>query len=185
MMIDTYQEIKAEFASYLSMPQWDWTWYATQTFDVNKLANKKFYDRLHEHSWRFFLNRVGQTSPLSYGFCFAESHKSGKMHWHALVHVSENLLGQPRRKDIWSHMFRKYGYNQILPYRSIGVELAIDSVSTGVARYLTKYLVKESARGEAWWEFNGNMGGNEADAGQIMSAIGMPKNGNQTPSRGN
>lgn len=173
-MAETFELIKQSFADYLSKPYWDWSWYCTQTFDWKKLAKRKFYARLHEHSWRFFLSRLQETCSISYGFCFAESHKSGKMHWHALVHVTENLLGQPRRKDIWRAMYRKYGYNQILPFKSIGLELAVDSVSTGVARYLTKYVAKEAAQDQAWWDFGGNISGRPAEAAQIRDAIGAP-----------
>jgi len=170
-MTDTFYRIKTEFAEYLSQPFWNWTWYCTQTFDIEKLACKKFYPRLHEHSWRFFLSRVAEQASMAYGFCFAESHKSGKMHWHALVHVKENLLGQPRRKDIWQTMFRKYGYNQIVPFVDYGQSLATGNVASGIARYLTKYVAKEAAHDQAWWDFGGNMGGSEADVPEIMTAI--------------
>jgi len=177
-MAPTFELIKKSFADYLSKPYWNWSWYCTATFDPKKAPQ---YPRLAEHSWRFFMSAVGQTSPMSYGFAFAESHKSGAMHWHALVHVAENLLRQPRRKDIWERMFAKYGYCQLLPYIGGPVALEVDSVSTGVARYLTKYLVKEATQDQAWWDFRGNMSGHEADAADIMSAIGAPRRARYAP----
>jgi len=177
-MATTYALIKDSFADYLAKPYWNWSWYATQTFDVNKLAKKKFYAKLHQHSWRYFLNQIGLTASMSYGFCFAESHKSGKMHWHAIVHVSENLLGQPRRKDIWRAMYNKYGYNQILPFTNTEARMRAGCISTGIARYLTKYVAKEAAHDQAWWDFNGNVSGSDADPSEIMAAIGAPISGN-------
>lgn len=173
-MATTFALIKDSFADYLTKPYWNWSWYATQTFDPEKFGA---YPRLHEHSWRYFLNQISKTAAISYGFCFAEAHKSGKMHWHALVHVTENLLGQPRRKDIWQKMFWKYGYNQILPFAHTELQERANCISTGIARYLTKYVAKEAARDQAWWDFNGNISGKDASAIEIRDAIGAPMSG--------
>ena len=107
---------------------------------------------------------------MTYGFVFAENHRNGRMHWHALVHVKENLIGQPRMKSIWDAMGAKYGYCQIEAYlrsQSINRE---DEVATAIARYLTKYVVKESAADQAWWDFGGNISGKDADVEQILFA---------------
>lgn len=173
-MPDNFQLLKESFSTYLSKPQWDWTWYVTQTFDPQKVND---YPRLAEHSWRFFLNLVGNEAMMTYGFVFAEPHKNGRMHWHALVHVKENLLGQPRRKSIFQAMGRKYGYCEIYPYmRSQNLSME-DDVATGVARYLTKYVVKESAVDHAWWDFGGKIGGKEADVEEIVFAQLAPVDG--------
>jgi len=168
-MAENYELIKSSFSSYLSKPYWDWTYFVTQTFDPSKV---KPYKRLCEHSWRFFLSRCQDHAAISYGFCFSESHKSGLRHWHALVHVTPNLLAQPDARSLWESMHSKYGRSQILPYKESNIEVGVATVSTGVSRYLTKYLVKESASDDAWWDFNGNMGGKPADAGDLMFAIG-------------
>lgn len=170
-MATTYELIKDSFADYLTKPFWDWSWYATQTFDPRKVNP---YKRLCEHSWRFFLSRIAETACMSYGFCFSETHRSGMRHWHALVHVRTNLLDQPQRKDIWTRMFTKYGRMEIQPYKPGNFDHTIKTVSSGIARYLTKYVVKESARDDAWWDFNGNISGSEADPSEIMAAIGAP-----------
>ena len=170
-MAANFDLIKDSFADYLSKPYWNWSWYVTATFDPQKQVQ---YPRLAEHSWRFFLSRIADTAAMSYGWAFAESHKSGSMHWHAIVHVSENLLGQPRRKDIWEAMFKKYGRCEISAFRPTNLQLGINTVSYGVARYLTKYVAKDAATGEAWWDFAGNISGLEADSKQIRDAIGAP-----------
>jgi len=166
--------LKSSFADYLSKPYWNWSWYCTATFDPLKVPQ---YKRIAEHSWRFFLSRIADTSSMSYGFCFSEAHHSGATHWHALVHVTENLLGQPRRSDVWKAMFDKYGRNQILPYEEADMELAVNSISCGVARYLTKYVAKEAANDQAWWDFGGNISGRDATVKQIMGALGQPVEG--------
>jgi len=170
-MAQNLQTIKEAFADYLSKPYWNWSWYCTATFDPSKMPQ---YKRIAEHSWRFFLSRIADTASISYGFCFSETHRSGATHWHALVHVTENLLGQPQRKDVWKQMFDKYGRNQILPFKASNFSHTIDTMSTGVARYLTKYVAKEAASDQAWWDFGGNISGSEANASQIRSAIGAP-----------
>jgi len=170
-MTQEMELIKASFSDYLSKPYWNWSWYCTATFDPAKVPQ---YKRIAEHSWRFFLSRLADTCMMSYGFCFAEAHSSGATHWHALVHVTENLLRQPRRKDIWASMFAKYGRCQILPYTPGNMDLAVGSISTGVSRYLTKYVAKEAHRDQAWWDFGGNMSGRDAEACELMVAIRGP-----------
>lgn len=175
-MPQSYEQIKDAFSDYLSMPYWDWTYFITQTFDPKRY--KKSYSRLCEHSWRFLCNRLMEQSILSYGFAFSESHKSGYRHWHALIHVTPNLFGQPTWKEIKDAMLKKYGRIQIDNFKPDNWMLTGDrqimTISNGVSRYLTKYVAKEAATGEAWWDFNGNMSGSEADCAEILAAIGAP-----------
>lgn len=174
-MPQTFGQIKDAFSDYLSLPQWDWTYFITQTFDPRRYS--KAYSRLCEHSWRFLCNRLMERSIISYGFAFAESHKSGLRHWHALVHVTPDLFGNPTWDDIRKVMLEKYGRIQINDFKPDNWQLAgaqVNTISNGVSRYLTKYVAKESSGGDAWWDFNGNISGSEADAGEIMAAIGAP-----------
>jgi len=173
-MADTFDSIKSSFADYLSHPCWNWSWVVTQTFDPFK---QKPYARLVEHSWRYFMHRVARDANINYGFYFGEPHKSGLPHWHALVHVSENLLGQPRRCHIWEDMFERYGRNCIEPFVGSNdrKSVAVGNVSEGIARYLCKYVAKESSRDQATWDFSGFMSGREADCARIRRLVGVPR----------
>jgi len=177
-MPQTYDELKQSFSDYLSRPSWDWSWYVTQTFDPKRW---KDYPRLAEHSWRFFLNMLSREAMMTYGFVFAEPHRNGRMHWHALVHVRENLIGQPRQKSSWEAMEAKYGYCQIETYCRSQRLRPEDEVGSAIARYLSKYVVKEASRDQAWWDFSGNISGSDADTQQIMSAIGAPMSASEAP----
>jgi len=169
--------VKQAFQRYLSLPEWQWNWVVTQTFDPFKAPR---YSRICEHSWRDFVRTTGIHATACWGFMFAETHMSGLPHWHALMHVQENLLRQPRRMDIWKHMFDRYGRCRIDPFRPDGrpeTGGSIDQMSYGIARYITKYVVKEFARRDATWDFMGILGGVQADSRQIVDACGVDGRG--------
>jgi len=169
--------VKQAFQIYLSQPGWDWSWVITQTFDPFKAPA---YSRICEHSWRDFVKTVGSTANACWGFMFAETHLSGSPHWHALMHVQENLLRQPSRKSVWRHMFNRYGRCRIEPFRPLmknETGVATEIVAHGIATYLTKYVVKEHARRDSTWDFMGFLGGAEADCRQIVHACGVDGSG--------
>jgi len=165
--------VKQAFEIYLSKPEWDWTWVIHQTFDPYKAPA---YSRICEHSWRDLVRTTGATANACWGFMFAETHLSGLPHWHALLHVQENLLRQPSRKSVWRHMFNRYGRMAIRPFKPCQATdpgVAIGRMSHGIARYITKYVVKEHARRDATWDFMGFLGGKYADPRQIVDACGV------------
>jgi len=173
-MYHTMSNVQGAFAEYLSQDQWKWTHYITQTFDDLKCRP---YSKICEHSWRYFLNSVGREASMVYGWMFGEKGKSGRLHWHAIVHITPNLLGEPTQEHIWQSMYAKYGRAVVEIYEpGIPVLQEADAifVAMKVASYLTKYVAKDSAGGDATWDFGGFMGGHEADAAQLCSAIGVP-----------
>jgi len=169
--------VKQAFETYLSLEEWDWSWVITQTFDPFKAPR---YARICEHSWRDLVRTTGSTATACWGFMFAETHMSGLPHWHALLHVQENLLRQPMRSEIWEHMFNRYGRCRIErfnPFKKSEAAVSIGGVAHGIARYITKYVVKEHARRDATWDFMGFLGGVEADSRQIIDACGVDGRG--------
>ncbi len=166
-------DVKVAFSSYLTLPEWNWNWVAHQTFDDGKVP---LHRNIVKESFEDLLNEIARTSMLCYGWCFGETGYGGRVHWHSILHVGVNLFGQPRRKDIYEFMFKKYGRMSITPYvgnqREMG-NIATKTISDGIARYLTKYLVKGSHTQDAWWDFQGNLGGYPAVTSRIMRVIGM------------
>lgn len=165
-------EVKTAFADYLSQPDWDWNWVVTQTFDERKVP---LHSSIVKDSFQQFMLEIAKTANSNYGFVFGEQHRSGRPHWHAILHVQTSLFGEPLRKDMWKWSFTKYGRNRIEPCRDERSrrELAIADISMGIARYLTKYVVKDAARDEAWWDFQGFLSGRETPARRIFSHLGV------------
>lgn len=174
MQTQLTNEFKQEFARYLSQPEWQWNWVITQTFDNRKQSQ---YSTLSLHSWRYFMFELARTACMNYGFVFTEGVKSGRMHWHAIVHVKSNLLGQPEMDEMWLYMFKRYGRNLIEGFRDTQGSLSAvdrDPEASPIASYLTKYVAKESFSDDTSWDFEGFLGGRRADTGQIARAIGLP-----------
>jgi len=178
--------VKASLARYLSDPRWNWNWVVTQTFDpsipsltyFHSTANeRRFRSGLVDQSFLAFLTEIADSALVCYGFCFGEQHKSGAPHWHALVHVKEDIFGRPRRRQLWGHMKENYGRNRIEPYLSADLTGRVhnvqDHVITGIASYLTKYVAKEAYRDEATWDFRGFIGTGEAQPGEICDLVGI------------
>lgn len=113
---------------------------------------------------------------MLYGWMFAEKGKMGRLHWHAIVHIQQNLFKEPNWGQIRDGMFDKYGRVTVESYKP-GADVLIQQdaagVATAVSRYLTKYVAKDSAGGDTTWDFGGFMNGSEADASQLCSAIGV------------
>jgi len=89
------EEFKRSFAEYLSLPQWQWNYVTHQTFDDKK---HKLTAGLVDWSWNHFMRNVARDAMMTYGFYFAERGRMGRLHWHALVHIKHNVLGQPLRR---------------------------------------------------------------------------------------
>jgi len=175
MQLHKWSSVKEGFSAYLSQPEWDWSWVVHQTFDEYKCD---LYPSILGFSWREFMREIARTAQMNYGWCFAETGKLGRLHWHGIVHVKTNLLRQPLRKTIWQHMFNKFGRNRIeayIPRTSETYWIGNHRMSNAVGRYLTKYIAKESFLDNAWWDFEGFMGGNQVDSARISRAIGLPR----------
>ncbi len=171
------RNVKAALGEYISQPEWKWTHYITQTFDDSKCRP---YSEICEHSWRYFLNRLGGPAKMLYGWVFAERGSNGRLHWHAICHLERNKRGEPTDIQLWRQMYEKYGRNVTLTYKpGIPVSQEADAIFVGmkIARlqnYLTKYVAKDASGGDAWWDFGGFIDGSEADASQLCRAIGVP-----------
>jgi len=177
MQTHNLELVKIAFAEYLSLPEWNWTLVVTQTFDEHKTPCHR---NMSSDSFKDLMEYAGNEAVCIYGFAFGEQHKSGRPHWHAILHMTENLFEQPRRADIWRYMFDKYGRNRIEPYRPNACTVVNDGrqaerVGEGIARYLCKYVAKESARDQAWWDFTGFMSGQQVPARRIRELTGIKK----------
>jgi len=169
-------DVKGAFAEYLALPQWNWSWFITQTFDDYKQTP---YPKICDHSWRSFCTLVGKKSSLFYGWMFSERGKSGRLHWHALAHVTFRTkpgLDGITIAQVWDRMFHKYGRCQILEYKQGDVRFSENErhVGYGIGHYLTKYVAKSSHDGDATWDFTGFIDGVEATASRLCSAIDVP-----------
>lgn len=173
----TGETFKDVFGQYLSRKAWDWTWVVHQTFGDLKT---KIYPKIVEHSWRHFMHTVAREAVMNYGFCFAEKGATGRLHWHALVHVKKDLFGLPRMTDVWEDMFIKYGRNKLELYNCPGEAANMsygDGITRGIAAYCTKYVAKDTWSDDAWWDFDGFMGGSKVDCQRIRDAIGLDLEG--------
>jgi len=172
MLTQSNVEFQREFELYLSRPEWDWTWFVTQTFDKqkNKFDKKRGFSKyLCQNSWGQFVEWTAEYSDLVYGFWFQEPHKSGFPHWHALVHVKENPLGSADPSTIWKRMFERYGRAKVRPVYKADTELT----AARLIMYLTKYVAKEARRTHDTWGFGGLMDGQPAEASRFADEIGI------------
>lgn len=170
----TRSEFKRTFSEYLSLPEWDWTYVACQTFDDDK---HHLSHSLIPWSWGHFMREIARDAIVNYGFYFAERGRMGRLHWHALVHVRSNLLGQPRRHELQAEQSNRFGFFQLVPFIAQDTRmhsLAVAKIATGIATYLTKYVAKDTWSDDATWDFTGFMGGSKVDCGRIARAIGLP-----------
>jgi len=182
MRTEKLQDVKKAFAHYLSRPEWNWSWFLTQTFDVHKCGFLKsdgkpaLHSEICRESFNRMMRKVADQAMSVYGFGFAESHRNGRPHWHAILHVKEDLFGNPCRTSIYNYMYKMYGRNQIRGFKpsvNVKIDSGIECVSDGVSRYLCKYIAKESHRNDAWWDFKGFLGGLEVPTSEICQHIGI------------
>lgn len=169
-------EVKRAFEYYLSNPLWNWNWVLTQTFDPDKVP---MHRNICRDTFRTTMDLISVGAIMAYGFAFGEQHRSGLPHWHAILHVETNLFGAPTRRSIWQRNFSEWGRNRIEPFRARVNFASLDSacVAHGIARYLCKYVAKDSVGDQAWWDFDGNIGGLRVDAARIAHTIGLPEDG--------
>lgn len=174
MQPQNVRHFKQSFARFLSLPEWQWSWVCHQTFDSRKVGdeNGKLYPSLIPWSFHHMMSEIARSAMLNYGFYFAERGALGRLHWHAIVHVKENLLGQPRRSEIWKEQFSKFGRCRFEPYTGLDNPV-LGRVSTGIANYLCKYVAKDVFSEDATWDFAGFMGGSTADSKRIGRLIGI------------
>jgi len=178
----TRLRIKESMANYLTDTRWRWNWVVTQTFDPSKINLTYFHDTekvrkfrggLVMSSWKRVLQEIARDANVVYGFVFGEHHKNGNPHWHALLHVTGNLFGQPRRSVIHKFCLSEFGRNRITPMTSVNMEVSVGRVSDGISRYLTKYVAKEVGGHHDTWDFGGFLSGSAAEPGQITTLVGI------------
>ena len=169
--------LTSSLAAWLSSPTWDWTWVVHQTFDEKKCTLGR---GLVLHSWRSLMREIAKDATINYGFCFGERGALGRIHFHALVHMTPSIFGYPVIDEIGPAMYALFGYCRIEPF--IGGlnergHLSIEKMSGGVARYLTKYIAKEAGYHDSTWDFEGLISGRVATGEQLKRAIGMDPGG--------
>lgn len=158
-------DLKEEFATWLSRETWNWTTYATLTFSRPMLKDALHFGR----AWARFIARTAQEL---WGFVFQEAHSDGqRLHLHCLFSIRPNLLLQPTNEEMWSWWFRRFGRAQVSDYRHLVRERPLQSPSphqiivekfvTPLASYVSKYVVKEAFSGGFNWDFMAFSAGNE------------------------
>jgi len=174
--------IKDSLANYLSDPRWRWNWVLTQTFDPSKPSLTYWHDTRKERrfrgglvlsSWRAVLAKIAETASINYGFVFGEQHKNGNPHWHAVMHVTENMWNEPRRKTIHEWCLETYGRSRITPCAPENIEIRARHVSDGISRYLTKYVAKEAHGDHATWDFGGFASGSAVEPEWLIREVGI------------
>ena len=111
-------------------------------------------------AWRRDLKRSmdGGFSNWSYsverGFWGLERHKSGQIHSHGLIRITENrfrpvsyhTLNYTQKKrlatDFWTTLWRRFGRSQVVVYES----------ALGAAHYVSKYCTKDLAYSDLDWD---------------------------------
>jgi len=158
--MDTREQLRKEFAAWLSNETWKWTTYGTLTFSRPMQKDALRFAK----AWVRFIARTAKEVS---GFCFQETHSDGqRLHVHCLLSVTPNLLGQPSNREMWSWWFQKFGratVTDFLPkYGQSSVKLQenpgnhqkiVDDYIVPLASYLTKYMVKEAFSDTFDWDF--------------------------------
>jgi len=178
--VETVENVREEFSTWLSNENWRWTTYATLTF-----ARPMRKDALRfARAWVRFIAR---TATEVWGFCFQETHSDGqRLHVHCLLSVRRNLIAQPSNEEMWSWWFQKFGRAQVVDYKGIHwKELAasltthrnhseiVERYITPLAGYLTKYMVKEAFQDGFDWDFYAFSCGKELTSDQFKSYLGV------------
>jgi len=185
--MDDKQRLREEFQEWLSAETWNWTTYATLTFSRPMRKDALRFAR----AWvRFIARTAGEV----WGFCFQETHSDGqRLHVHCLLHVRQNLLGQPSNREMWYWWFQKFGRAQVVQYHkpqnpqglpemnqepnnypTLGnhQEITVEFVAP-LASYLTKYMVKEAYQGGFDWDFYAYSSGFELTSDQFRDYTGL------------
>jgi len=187
--METIESLREEFASWLSNETWNWTHYATLTFERPMRKDALRFAR----AWVRFIAR---TAPEVWGFCFQETHSDGqRLHVHSLLSVRQDLSGQPSTRDMWSWWFQKFGRCQVVTVRRpskrelLSTPTASPKQSTSskaknhqkicktyitpLAAYLTKYMVKEAFSDTFDWDFYAYREGSELTPDEFGRYLGV------------
>ena len=133
-MLLNKKNLQAEWATFLS--HYPWQWFCTLTFAESPHPEAAF------KTFRYFVNRLNrnlygsraQRNGHSVHWCLAlEYHKSGVIHFHALIGDNEDIngrLSRIRASEIWREIA---GFPWIVP---------IDDELLMVTNYVSKYIAK-------------------------------------------
>jgi len=159
--METIEQLREEFQSWLSDETWRWTTYGTLTFSRPMRRDALRFARI----WVRFIAR---TAPKVWGFCFQETHSDGqRLHVHLLLSVHRNLLGEPSNREMWYWWFQKFGRAHVVDFQpsrtrsstkdstrdSPNISTSPEEYITPLAAYLTKYMVKEAYSDSFDWDF--------------------------------
>lgn len=80
-----------------------------------------------------------------------EQHKSGRLHAHALVQVTDGIGAEIEGSyketiatQMWQHLFNRFGRSEVVPF----------DPSKGACYYVSKYCVKGQMSGILDWDIN-------------------------------
>lgn len=170
--------LKEEFERWLSDETWNWTTYATLTFSRPMRKGALHFGR----AWARFIAR---TAPKLWGFIFQETHSDGqRLHLHALFSVTPNLVGEPTNREMWSWWFQKFGRALVVDVRKRSQhtekwprhkkhEKIVNEFVSPLARYLTKYMVKEAYLATFDWDFYAFADGSELTSEEFHACSGV------------
>jgi len=160
-------DLQEEMAVWLSNETWNWTTYATLTFERPMKKNALYFAKV----WVRSIARIA--SEVS-GFCFQETHSDGQaLHVHCLLSIRRNRWGMPSNEALWSWWKARFGRNLVLQYERPKPQELPSSVlskrcpSTRLATYLTKYVVKEGSSRGFDWDFYCYSHGKEIDSSEF------------------
>lgn len=146
------ERLREEFAQWLSDETWRWTTYGTLTFSRPMKKDALRFAR----AW---VRSIARTATEVWGFCFQETHSDGQhLHVHCLLYVRKNMFGKPSNAEMWRWWYRRFGRALVLDYQATArpreeVKGSDAPAFDLLASYLTKYVVKEGARGGFDWDF--------------------------------
>ena len=126
--------IQKEYATWLA--EFNWQWFVTLTFRYPphpEQAKKYFLKWIHWINRKLYNNRYYKTSTGIFWVLALEYHKSGVIHFHALLGDIEDLNLKLSRKDARNKWYQIAGLGRVDP---------IDDKLGAVTNYVSKYIVK-------------------------------------------
>lgn len=127
-------EVREGYATFLA--QYPWQWFVTLTFKEPphpEAAEKKFRSWVHRVNQHLFGRGYRKRGEGVYWVLALEYHKSGVIHFHALLGYQFDLNEIASRRDWRNDWYKKHGLCRIDP---------IDDKLFAVTNYVSKYVVK-------------------------------------------
>jgi hypothetical protein len=126
--------LQQEYASWLA--DFNWQWFVTLTFRYPphpEQAKKYFMKWIHWLNRKLYGNRYYRKTKGVFWALALEYHKSGVIHFHALLGDIEDLNVKLSRSEARNKWFQIAGIGRVDP---------IDDKLNAVTNYVSKYIVK-------------------------------------------